>query len=467
MPTTPVRCEHTQSLRSLFTPNNLALACGLLSLPRMKFAVLSVILASAALFAQSTAPAGESTLDLPASNDLNVNSRYTVESISFDGQRHYRLSTAALEEIHRLIGSRLSTESLNRLARRLRGELRATEVTFKLARGGEPNHVKVLLEVDRRKSDFDLAIPTFSYNSRQGWTGVAEAATTVGANTLTVGALSDGDTLAERFTGLKVRYDRLSLGTDRIKLGFEFDSYHELYDRATLVALDNESSSSLGAGAYRSRMNFQPSATFVLTKSFTLTTGFSFELLEPQVSAAHSESANAVVNTLRYHQRWESSDATNQELDAGYNLRAATTSLGSDLSYTRQMLNARYGYRHQHQSVDVTLVAGVIYGNAPLFERFVLGNSTTLRGWNKYDLDPLGGNRVVHGSVTYGYHIMRVFYDAGSVWDQGKSPEAKSSAGIGVSSGLGIFHKGAFLLAVAFPIRQGRVDPVFIAGMNY
>lgn len=193
----------------------------------------------------------------------------------------------------------------------------------------------------------------------------------------------------------------------------------------------------------------------------------SFEELAPQVSAARSESANVVVNTLRYHQSWEDSDANNQELDAGYNLRAATNLLGSYLAYTRHLVNVRYKFRHDRQSVEVTLMAGVIYGNAPLFERFILGDSTTLRGWNKYDLDPLGGNRVVHGSVTYGYHIMRVFYDAGSVWDQGKSPEAKHSTGIGISSGLGIFQRGAILLAVAFPIRQGRADPVFIAGMNY
>jgi len=90
-----------------------------------------------------------------------------------------------------------------------------------------------------------------------------------------------------------------------------------------------------------------------------------------------------------------------------------------------------------------------------------------LRGWNKYDLDPLGGNRMAYGSVTYGYRILRVFYDAGSVWDQGTSPEARQSAGIGVSSGLGILEKGAFLLAVAFPLRQGRADPVLIAGMNF
>jgi outer membrane protein assembly factor BamA len=431
----------------------------------MKFVLLPFLIA-AALCAQST-ESNDVLRGQPEATDLNINSRYTVESITFTGKRHYRLSTGALEEMRRLIGAKVSTDALNRLVRRIRGELRATEVTFKLARGGEANHVKVLLQVDKSKSDFDLSIPTFSYNSRQGWTGVAEIATTVGANTFTAGALSDGDTLAERFTGLKLRYDRLSLASDRIGLGFEFDSYHELYDRATLIALDSPQSSSLGAGAYRSRTNFEPSATFVLVKPLTLTLGLSFEQMDPQVSAAHSVSANSVINTLRYHQRWQNSDATDQELDAGYNLRAATKLLSTDLGYTRHVLNARYALRHDHQSVEITLVAGMIYGNAPLFERFVLGNSSTLRGWNKYDLDPLGGNRVVHGSVTYGYHIMRVFYDAGSVWDQGRSPEAKLSAGVGISSGLGIFQKGAFLLAVAFPIRQGRADPVFIAGMNY
>jgi outer membrane protein assembly factor BamA len=430
----------------------------------MKLVLLPIL--AAALLAQSDSPS-EILQGPPQAADANVNSRYTVESISFDGQRHYRLSTAALDEMHRLIGAKVSTEALNRLARRLRNELRATEVTFRLARGGEANHVKVLLQVDKRKSNFDLSIPTFSYNSRQGWTGAAEVATTIGANTITAGAVSDGDTLAERFTGLKIRYDRLSLGTDRIRLGFEFDSYHELYDRATLIALDNNQSSSLGAGAYRSRTNFEPSATFVLVKPLTLRVGLSFEQLEPQVSAAHFESANAVVNTLRYHQRWESSDATNQELDAGYNLRAATSLLGTGVAYTRHLVNVRYGIRHEQQSVEVTVAAGVIYGHAPLFERFILGNSSTLRGWNKYDLDPVGGNRMMYGSVTYGYHIMRVFYDTGSVWDQGKPLDVKHSAGIGVSSGLGIFKKGAILLAVAFPIRPGRVDPVFIAGMNF
>jgi outer membrane protein assembly factor BamA len=122
---------------------------------------------------------------------------------------------------------------------------------------------------------------------------------------------------------------------------------------------------------------------------------------------------------------------------------------------------------HDHQTIEFALVAGLIFGRAPLFERFVLGDDTTLRGWDKYDIDPLGGNRMVHGSVTYGYRIVRVFYDTGAVWDQGTTPEIRHSVGVGVSSGLGLFQKGAVLLAVAFPIRQGRAEPVFIAGMNF
>jgi hypothetical protein len=428
--------------------------------------LLPMLAVAAALLGQSIEPANNPPEQAPPT-DLNINSRYTIESISFLNQQHYRLSTSALSEMHRLIGAKLNTEALNRLASRICGELRAHDVTFKLARGGEPDSVKVLLNVDHGRSVFDISIPKFVYNSKQGWTGAGDASTTIGANMISFGLVSDGDTLAERFIGIKTKYDRLAVGTDRLRLSFEFDAHHEMYNRATLVALDSSTTSSLGAGAYRSRLNFEPSATFVLAKPLTLTVGLSFEQLEPQSSAARSESANAVINTLRYHKRWQDSGATKQELDAGYSLRAATKLLATDLAYTRNVANVRYGYSHDRQSIEVTLVAGFISGHAPLFERFVLGNSSMLRGWNKYDLDPLGGNRLAYGSVTYGYRVMRVFYDAGSVWDPGKSPEVKHSVGIGVSSGLGLFQRGAFLLAVAFPIRQGRMEPVLIAGMNF
>ena len=438
----------------------------------MKLALLCVLTALS-LAAQSgglsTTPADP--VDLAPSADLNVNSRYTVESIDFDHRSHYRLSNSLLEEMQHVVGQRLNSETLNRLATRICGELRAHSVTFRLARGQEPDHVKVVLDVDRRAGYFDLSIPKFTYNSKLGLSGSGEIGTNLGANKFTFGLLSDIDNYVAREAGITAKYTRASVGSDRVGLNFEFDSFHEQYADETMAALGNPKDSltisSLGAGAYRSRMNFEPSATFVLAAPLTLTVGLSFEQLQPQVSAARADSVGAVINTLRYHRLWESSDNTTQDLDAGYSLRAATRSLGGTLAYTRHQFHAKYRVARDHHSVEVALVGGLIYGNAPLFERFVLGNSTTLRGWSRYDLDPLGGNRMVHGSVTYGYRIMRVFYDTGSVWDQSKGPEAKQSVGVGITSGLGLFRKDMFLLALALPIRQGRMQPVFVTGMNF
>jgi outer membrane protein assembly factor BamA len=437
----------------------------------MRFVFLTVF-AAASLLGQSKLPGDPPSATTLASNlvpaeqpaDLNINSRYTIESISFTSAKAPRLSTSALAEMQLLIGSKLNSEALNRLVERIRGELRVHDVRFKLARGGEPDSVKVLLDVDKGPGRFDVSFPKFVYNTRQGWTGEAEAALTLGRNILTFGGISDGDRLVERAEGVRARYE--SIPNDRVRLAFQFEGYREDYNTATFDALAGNASSSLGAGAYRSRLNFEPSATFVLAKPLTLTVGASFEQLQPGSPAAPLESANAVIGSLRYHENRQS-DAALEELDADYSLRAATTMLGTDLAYHRHAVNLRYQYLHGRQSVEVRLVAGVIYGRAPLFERFVLGNSSTLRGWNKYDLDPLGGNRMAYGSVTYGYRIMRVFYDNGSVWDQGNSPEDKQSVGVGLASGLGIFQKGAFLMAVAFPVRHGHAGPVLIAGMNF
>ena len=107
---------------------------------------------------------------------------------------------------------------------------------------------------------------------------------------------------------------------------------------------------------------------------------------------------------------------------------------------------------------DVT--SGVLTGRAPLFERFVLGNSSTLRGWNKYDLDPLGGNRMVHNTVEYRYGVFEIFYDSGAIWDRGETAALRHSLGVGLRQGL-------FSMAVAFPVRDGHIDPIFMVGMNY
>jgi hypothetical protein len=432
--------------------------------------VLVPLLAVFTLVGQSITPSGDAT------SDLNVNSRYTIESINFIDQRDYKLSTSALEDIRRLIGAKVDTEALDRLALRIRAELRAHEVTFKLTRGAAPEEVRVLIHVDQAAGVVEASVPKLVYNSHLGFTGIGQVTTTLGSNALTFQMLRDSDALIETYSGIQAKYERLALAGGRIRLGFEFDAYSEQYDSSTLAALDATSRPSslvagpaagLSAGAYGSRLNYEPSATFVLAAPLTLTVGLSFEQLSNLPSAARPESANAVVNTLRYHRRWTGSGGNKEELDAGYSLRAATRLLGTNLAYTRHLLHARYLYSRAAQSVEVAIFAGAILGHAPLFERFALGDSAMLLGWNKYNLDPIGGNRLAYGSVTYGYHVMRVFYDTGSVWEQAKQPAGKQSVGVGVSSGLGVLEKGAFLLALAFPLRDGHATPVLIAGMNF
>jgi outer membrane protein assembly factor BamA len=147
-------------------------------------------------------------------------------------------------------------------------------------------------------------------------------------------------------------------------------------------------------------------------------------------------------------------------MNASYSLRAAIRALETDADFKRQMGQARYRFKRDHNTVDVGFIAGTINGNAPLWEKFVAGNATVLRGWNKFDLDPLGGSHIVHGSIDYGFHWLQVFYDTGAIWDTNQERAPKQSVGTG-------FKKDGFQVAVAFPIRSTRIEPIFYAGLNF
>ncbi|MGH9660733.1 MAG: BamA/TamA family outer membrane protein, partial [Bryobacteraceae bacterium] len=248
-----------------------------------------------------------------------------------------------------------------------------------------------------------------------------------------------------------------SVGSDRVRLRVQTECYLQQWNHATLAALEGQSEV---PGIYRTRHNFEPTVAITIARPLTLTAGVSFQRFETQFPAARTESAHAVVNTLRYHRTWEGLDAQRQSVDAGYDLRAATTVLGSDFAYARHTFSAGYETGTRHQSLAVRFAAGRLGGRAPLFERFVLGNSSTLRGWNRLDVAPLGGNRMAHNSVEYRYRVVKLFYDAGAVWSRGQSADTRHGAGIGL-------RLDGFTLALAFPIKEGRAEPIFMAGMNF
>jgi hypothetical protein len=396
---------------------------------------------------------------------VNVNSRYVVGSIEVSGQDAFSLSRGLHQEIQDLIGEYFDQAALDDLSGRIKKELHAKSVSYRISRGDQPEQVKVDFEITRRSIELNVTVPKFLYHSKQGWTGVVEGVATSGRNSVTFRLLSDDDELVERETGILARYENKRVGSDRVGLGFQFEGYHQGWNRSTLLAEDQRLNGTAPApgdvlGVYRTRQNFQPLVTIQLAKPLTLEAGVSFERFQDQFPAARTESTNAMVNTLRYHRLLESSDALKQALDAGYNLRAATRILGSDFAYARHHWNVGYTLTRDHNTVLVSFVGGVIVGQAPLFERYVLGNSSTLRGWNKYDIDPLGGSRMAHGSVEYRYRYFQIFYDVGAVWDRGEAATPHSSAGVGL-------RKDGFSVAVAFPIKDGRVEPVLIAGMNF
>ena len=139
-------------------------------------------------------------------------------------------------------------------------------------------------------------------------------------------------------------------------------------------------------------------------------------------------------------------------------MHAATRTLNSDYIYSVRSAGLRYQFHHGKHTITDNGWGGYIIGRAPLSDRFVLGNTEYLRGWNKYEIDPLGGNRAIHNSVEYHYGSFQAFYDAGAIWDESQPMVVRHSVGIGL-------RESVFSVAVAIPVRSGHVEPIFMMGI--
>ena len=416
----------------------------------MKHTLISLLMSGASLWGGNQQPVLQPV-------EFNVNSRYTVESIEVPREVESRISRGLRRDLQRLIGQKFNTQAINDLARRMREELNVRTVSQKVLRGTAPDHVKVVLEVAHKRGEFDLSVPKFLYHSTEGFSAAVDGTVVLGNNRFSAGLVSDGDELAERYAGVRARYENRKFGSDRVHLRFEFDSYHQQWNRSTVNA--SETADAVG-GLYRSRQNFEPLASVMLAKNLTLSFGAGFQRFDTPLPAARTQSANAAITTLRYERRIEGWGADQHELEAGYSLRAATRILNSDFSYARHRWSVRYSVRRGRHSLTDDAIAGLITGRAPLFERYVLGTNSMLRGWNKYDLDPLGGSRVAYNSLDYRYGMFDVFYDTGAIWDPGQDAVARHALGVGL-------RKNSFMVAMAFPVKGGRVTPTFMVGMNY
>ena len=416
----------------------------------MKLVALAALIAAQLLYA--------SDADLPP--DGNVNSRYKVESVEVSRAIDKRISRHLRDRLDSLVGNNFDPQMVSDLATRIRKEVRVV-VSHRVERGLQPEHVKVVFDArERRWDEKDAEVTKLAYHQKQGWTGGMEFGFDVRANRFEFGFQSDADRLLERYAGFNAGYSR-RFG-EYVRLNFDFDTFHQQWNPATQLALASRPDV---PGIYRERYNMEPTLAFLITPELSLSVGVSIQHFQTQFPAARFEAANAVVTTLRHRRRWQPTDsAAGHELDAGYSLRAATRSLDSDFVYARHAADASYSVRYGRHFVMVRGGGGSISGTAPLYERFALGDTRTLRGWNKFDIDPLGGSRVAHGSAGYRYRAIGVFYDTGAVWDRDEKADTKHSVGVTVASGA--LHDGPYL-TVAFPLRGGTFTPMFMLGMNF
>ena len=64
---------------------------------------------------------------------------------------------------------------------------------------------------------------------------------------------------------------------------------------------------------------------------------------------------------------------------------------------------------------------------------------------------------MVHNTVDYRYRWFEVFWDTGAIWSRSEPAVQRHSLGVG-------FRDGAFFLAVAFPVKDGRGGADFHGG---
>jgi hypothetical protein len=415
----------------------------------MKWPILFLVIASSAILARE---------DSSERSTQNVNARYTVESVQLQSPAFKRLSRSLRTEIDSLVGQKFDPAVVGELARKIRTQIHK-RVTHKIERGNTPEHVRLIYLASETPIQDQPEVTKVRYHHKQGWTGGVEAGMEFGPTRIEVGVQSDADELLERFAGVNAGFST-AFG-DRVRAQFAFEAFHQQWNNATIEALRaNEDV----PGIYRERYHMKPGIAVLVAPGLTLSGSVSIQHFETQFPAARHQAANALETTLRYSSRWRESDSHGQELDAGYTLRAATNLLGTDYVYTRHAVHADYSVRHEKHLVHAGFLAGQLNGDAPLFDRFSLGNTRTLRGWHKFDIAPLGGNRVVHASVGYRYRAIGFFYDTGSVWDHGQESEERHS--VGVTLALGALRDGPYI-TLAFPLRYGAVQPLFMMGMNF
>ncbi len=397
----------------------------------------------------------------------NINARYTVESVEIRGIPEDDISRGLRDRLQGLVGGRLDPDDADDLIGRLEAEKPGYDVSRRISRGSRRGQIHVVFEFERterlRWIPFAQSRSKFVFHSDEGVGAVHDIPIGGGDHRVTLGwAADNNDDLVEEYSGGRVRFETRHIGTDRVGASLELSGFHNDWRLETVAAL---AANPAIPARYENRVTVEPAVTVALTRHLRVSGGLSFSDLDPISPLPDSQMASAVVGSIAYGQRWRTEgdrheEDSRQNVEASYELRASSSALESDFCYKRHFGHARYKFDLNHHAVIADVVVGRITGQAPLFERFSLGDTSTLRGWNKFDIAPAGGDHVFHQSIEYRYHGIGLFLDAGSIWDTGTERHIRTSAGFGVIT-------DHFFLTVGFPLGTSRSGAAVMSGVKF
>jgi hypothetical protein len=398
--------------------------------------------------------------------EQNINSRYVVEAVEIRGVPERDLDPVLVADLHALAGRQLDSAEAERLETRMREALRDYDVRRRMVRGNAPPQVKLIFTAARaewaRWLRYEPAEANTIFHSDQGWGAVFPISMNGrDVSVMPIITIDNGDDLVEEYSGFGLRFESRKLGTERLGVFFEWSTFDQTWRTPTLAALALDPSLS---APYRNRMNVTSLVKFAITPELTIGGGVSITeldpLLEPPFELEPSRMSNAAIGSVSFTRRVRPDSSPRQNVDAAFTVRAGTSGLESDLVFERYLGQAAYSTRWSHHRVLVSGMAGRIDGQAPLFERFSLGDSQTLRGWDKYDIAPAGGDRMFHTSVEYRFHELGWFLDTGAVWNGGAERRVRASAGL-------TYAPGPVFFTVGFPLNTDEFRAVFTMGLRF
>jgi len=390
----------------------------------------------------------------------NVNTRYEVETASVSGVDQSAISQALRDDIEKLVGKKYDPEAAEDLSRRLREELGGYKISVKVRRGDQTERVKVVFEAERfRSRRFQVALSPLLYTTNDAFSVSIVPGFETHHNYVGFGFVTDANDLLERNTGWTVRYEHRKVGTSAVQVGLEYGYFHPAFQPETEAAL---AAAALALGIYRSREVFAPSISVLPIPDIKVSFGASFQTLQMQYPVPFDQAAHAFTLGVQFRKEMRPHRGLRHSIGADYALRDANDSLETDFLYTRHWVAAHYTLGVRRQAFGFHFRGGRASGVPPLYERFSIGSATTLRGWDKFDVAPLGGTRLLYGSLEYRYRPFELFYDFGTTWD----PALGQTADWKHSVGIGLHWRHGFFMSLGVPLRYHGVAPVFMFGFR-